>query len=339
MHVPSIVGAISVMVLAAALGCGPKQVVHDQSVSPSWASLWPQGEPIDTVTVAFFDDETEDAFSSPPPGGNGPAVRFIGARGADPRGLLETSSEIDLFVLRDRAAIDYAASLGRFLDVPLAPSRVYVLVSVTRARSVDEGDLLPLLPSPVASGLASDAVRSAYANSISSREWEFVLGPCESTSGFAATIAPPASRRILYDASDPIARDLADRIASLAHDPSSSSASAMAAAVPGLAPDGAVISVAATHREFAVGLTKGSDFAYVVALPYRASGGCQTSDELRNRAPWLMGVGSLSQKVLPLVKTRCVVLALKRADGFGFDIEPDSAGSFRVIRAGTSPSP
>jgi hypothetical protein len=54
MRVPSIVGAIGAMVLAAALGCGPKR--ETVSTESSYCSaLYPQGDPVDTVTVALFE--------------------------------------------------------------------------------------------------------------------------------------------------------------------------------------------------------------------------------------------------------------------------------------------
>lgn len=368
MRVPSIVVATGVVVLAAVSACGPKQARVDESAPPPDAVLWPLGEPVDTVTVALFDAVDIGHVSAPendserllfhqlsddayrmepdeslddgvivltPAASDRPVLRFVDRRGADARDLLEASSGVDLLVLRDRATIDYAASLGRFQDVPLAPSRAYVLAAATRAYSIERGYVLATLPESTRSALALDAVRSAYAHAIPEAEWSQSLAQCDSMGGLGALTSVLTSRHILYDAGDATARDLADRIASIANDPASKDAVALAGALPGLRADVRAVSVGATRRDFAVSLTDSKDFAYIVAVPYGASERCHAIWNLVNSAPWLNGTEQVGVKVLPLVKTRAIAFARRRANGFGFDVRADDSGSLRVVGVGS----
>ena len=114
---------------------------------------------------------------------------------------------MDLLLTRDPAALDYAATLPHFQSVPLAWQRTYVLLTPRRARSS------PTLSEDQRRVLADDAVRGEAQGARGPFWWQ-ALPDCK------AAPSPPSSRpspttRVVYDASDGAARDLAERLVGL----------------------------------------------------------------------------------------------------------------------------
>src|SRR5688572_9209503 len=77
-------------------------------------------------------------------------IRFLVAPG-DPRDLLDGG--VELLLTRDRAALEYAATLPQFQSVPLAWQRIHVLLTPGRSRSS------PSLSEQSRQAIADDAVR------------------------------------------------------------------------------------------------------------------------------------------------------------------------------------
>jgi len=228
-----------------------------------------------------------------------PPIRFLVAPG-DPRDLLDNG--VDLVLTRDPMALDYAATLPQFQSVPLAWHRVHVLITPGRARSI------PSLPEEARQMLARDAVRGEARGARGPFWWE-MLTECE--------IAPPAPRsqpspapRIVYDARDDAARDLAERLVGVAR----TSNLAEAAFVDALLPD-------RSRRTYqhAVGLTGealararrlGNDAGYVVALDSRPVDACRDLLTLVDGARWLD-----PQTIVPLVETRVHAIVRRGRSG------------------------
>jgi hypothetical protein len=145
----------------------------------------------------------------------------------------------------------------------------------------------------------------------------------------------PSTRRILYDESDPTARDLADRVVALAAT-TSTFVTVLWAAIPGInssSPRPAAVGV--STAEFAKSLVNGSDFAYVVALPLGRPESCFLPRELVRLAPWLeVGSATLDRKTIPLVATAPFAVAAKSKSGARFALSMDVVGNISIV--GTS---
>lgn len=304
-----------------------------RAVTRRSGALWPYG----TGPYLVDGNETLDdgMIVLRPTAGRGPVIQFVDARGVDPRDLLDpmSKSRCDVIPVNDRSTIEYAVSTGMYNHLPLGQTRAYVLISVDRALAIERGESLTTLGA-LQSSLARDAVRSAYAHSIPEREWTRAVGRCRMWP-HAAKPDASQSRRIVYDAGDPTARDLADRIASLAlTEPT------VSGALPGIGDAGGVVSTGLDRTSFALSLIHGSDLAYVVAIRYDLPDICRAVYDLVAAAPWLIGNNSvLAAKVLPLVKTSSVALVSKPPAGYGFEIVVDHYFRAMIIDTGMRPQP
>ena len=163
----------------------------------------------------------------------------------------------------DLDLVAYAASRRDLEVTPLPWDRTYLYLSPAR---------LPTL----GGGVGPDVVR------VDARPAESPL--CDSLARDAAspTDAPP-SRRVVYDAADHTARELAARIVALAD-----------------RPDVTAVGVPAAVLHEAV--QRGTDLVYIVSIP-RASY-CDALAALSTRAPWLT-----SAAIVPLIDTRAHAIA------------------------------
>ncbi len=283
-------------------GSGPYRIIAAERESP-WAS-WR------TITVQPVDGRKEQI------------IRFVEASRGDARDLLEGG--IDLMVTSDPAVIEYAGR--RFSTVPLPWDRIYVLLSRSRVGEMRWSDPLDAVPDDFSDGLARDAVRGD-ARGFRPPSWWEDLGRCGGLSvtaprfplGPKGTYPQSDRRRILYDADDPVARDIAERIVALSTtDPAASKeAAAIIDAVPDLdAVDPPVTAEGVTKRELDERLREGYDFAYIVPIERRPHDPCRQARALMDRVRWLAGMEDrLHEAIIPLVETRPHVIVREGTAG------------------------
>jgi hypothetical protein len=230
-------------------------------------------------------------------------LRFLVSRG-DPRDLLDEG--IDLLLTRDPAALEYAATLARFQSVPLAWGRTYVLLSRGRTR------MSPALSGEARQALAADAVRGEARGATPPFWWE---RPADCELARAPAGSPPSlAPRIVYDARDAAARDLAERFVGLVR----ASDSGSTATLDALLPDdpGATYRSAAglTGEALALARRRGHDAGYIVALDSRPLDPCRDLQVLMDGAPWLD-----PEAIVPLVETRLHAVVRRGRSGISAD--------------------
>ncbi len=231
-------------------------------------------------------------------------VRFLVAPG-DPRDLLDEG--VDLLLTRDPAALGYAATLPHFQSVPLAWQRIHVLLAPGRSRAS------PSLPEDARQVLAHDAVRGEAQGARGPFWWQ-MLPDCD------VILSPPRDQpltpRIVYDAGDAAARDLAERFVGLVR----ASGRGATVLLDALLPD-------RPRRTFqrATGLTGealvrarrlGTDAGYVMSLDGRPLDPCLDLQALLDGARWLD-----PETIVPLVETR--LHAVVRRGRSGVTVEWD----------------
>jgi hypothetical protein len=259
----------------------------------------------------------------PVSGGEKPVIRFVEASARDARDLLE--GPVDLMITEDPTVIEYASANPVFVAAPLPWEKTYVILSPGRVREVLDGRVPGTLPQDFLAVLARDAVRCA-ARGYQAPSWWGDLEGCKAVSGGDDARGGSANhgsssnpRRILYDADDPTARDLAARIVALgAADPARSpDAEAIASAVPGIVgASPGVVAQGVDERELDRSLRSGDEAAYIVSIPLRPAIPCDEIGRLLDRVPWIAGLGpSFSRAIVPLVDTRPTAIA--RRDKFG----------------------
>ena len=233
-----------------------------------------------------------------------PAVRFLVGPG-DPRDLLDKG--VDLLVTRDAAALNYAATLGQFQSVPLAWQRTYVLLAPGRARASST------LSEEARQALAVDAVRGDARGAMGPFWWQ-MAPDCEIPFPQPRDRSAPASGRIVYEATDNAARDLAERLVGLA----SASGAGASAAFGTLIPDRPR---RANHRAaglageaLALARRRGTDAGYIVPIDRRSLEPCHDVQLMIERAPWVD-----PETVVPLVETRLHAIVRRGRSGVDAD--------------------
>ena len=233
-------------------------------------------------------------------------MRFLVAPG-DPRDLIDRG--VDLLLTRNRVALDYAATLASFQSAPLSWGRTHVLLTPGRARGI------PPLSDDQREALAHDAVRGDARGARGPFWWQ---GPsdCAVTSAAGSPNRPLFTPRIVYDASDDVARDLAERFVGLVR-----------AGSPGAAPFLNVLLPDRPRRTYqrATGLTGellaqarrvGTDAGFIVALDSHPIDPCRDLKLLTADWPWLD-----PETIVPLVETR--LHAIMRRGRVGVTAEGD----------------
>jgi hypothetical protein len=286
------------------LGSGPYRVVSEN------------GAPVEN---GWFGGPGRTIILAPARRARAPVIRFVAASTEDARDLLE--SPIDLMVTEDPTVIEYASGDPRFVAAPLEWERTYTLLSTARVRAVSSGELPPALPSDFLGVLSRDAVRAAARGSRPPRWWESdracrVFDRALDARGAVTRADRPAgSRRVVYDADDPTARDLAERIVALAAADTARSreATVLAAAVPGLVGGSpAVVARGVGGRELDRSLRAGDELAYIVSFHSRPALPCDELARFFERVPWVAVLGSdFSPALLPLIDTRTAAIARK----------------------------
>jgi extracellular solute-binding protein (family 5) len=228
-----------------------------------------------------------------------PAIRFLVAAG-DTRDLLDDG--VDLLLTRDPATLDYAATLPQFQSVPLAWQRTHILLTPGRSRSAAS------LSEDARQVLADDAVRGEARGARGAFWWQMMTG-CEVTLSPLRDHSSPTPR-IVYDASDGAARDLAERLVGLVR----ASGPAATAFLDALLPD----RPSRTYQR-AAGLTgealaraqrRGTDAGYVISVDSRPVDPCRDLQALMDGAPWLD-----PETLVPLVETRLQAIVRRGRSG------------------------
>jgi len=230
-----------------------------------------------------------------------PTLRFLIAPG-DPRDLLDAG--VDLLVTRDPATLDYATTLPHFQRVPLAWQRTYVFLTAERSSSS------PSLSEDARRALAADAVRGEARGAQGPFWFETAQCPPVPRGGRPPLVPTP---RIVYDAADPVARDLAERFVALAAASSPTGTAFLEAALPDR-----------RGRPFATGLTgdaltkarsQGTDAGYIAFVDSRPFDPCNAKHAL------VMGPFQWALTILPLVDTRQQAVVRRGRSGLTTDFD------------------
>ncbi len=168
-----------------------------------------------------------------------------------------------LMATDDLDLVAYAASRADFEVIPLSWDRTYLQLSAART-------------SALGTAAGPDAVR-VDARPAEPQPCDSVLPPADSVT------LGPSSKRVVFDAADRTARELAERVVAL-------TGRAEATAVGMQASD------------LASALQRGADLAYIISLP--RSSYCDARAALSERTPWLA-----SGSVVPLIDTRAHAIA------------------------------
>ena len=216
------------------------------------------------------------------------AIRLLVASG-DLRDVLDGG--VDLLLARDPAVLDYAATLPQFQSVPLAWQRVYVLVTPARSRSS------PSLLEDARQALADEAVRGEAQGARAPFWWQ-MLPDCE--------VPHPQARgqsvltpRIVYDAGDAAARDLAERFVGLVRAANPATTALLDALFPDRPRRMYERATGLTGEALAAARRRGTDAGYIMSLDNRPVDACRDLQMLVDGARWLD-----PETIVPLVETR-----------------------------------
>jgi len=231
-------------------------------------------------------------------------VRFLVAPG-DPRDLLDEG--VDLLLTRDPAALGYAATLPHFRSVPLAWQRIHVLLAPGRSRTS------PSLEEDARQVLAHDAVRGEAQGARGPFWWQ-MLPDCD------VSLSPPRDQpltpRIVYDAGDAAARDLAERFVGLVRASGPGATVLLDALLPDRPRRTFQRATGLTGEALARARRLGADAGYVMSLDGRPVDPCRDLQALMDGARWLD-----PETIVPLVETR--LHAVVRRGRSGVNLEWD----------------
>jgi len=218
-------------------------------------------------------------------------VRFVLAPNRDVRDLLDQG--VDLLLTRDERALDYAATLPQFASLPLAWQRTRVLLTPGRtARSLSPEER---------QSLADDAVQGPARGATGPFWWQS-LPDCEIANSPKRDPSPSTTGRIVYDASDSVARELAERLVALART-SGTSANRPYQSASGLTGD----ALAQARR-------RGADAAYIISLDTRPLDPCREMQALVGNMGWID-----PETIVPLVDTRLQAIVRRGRSGLIVD--------------------
>jgi len=230
---------------------------------------------------------------------NFPAVRFLVAP-RDPRDLLDQG--VDLLMTRDPAALGYAATLPQFQSVPLAWLRTHVLVTPGRSRSS------PSLSEEQRQVLAGDAVRGEARGARSPFWWQ-MLPECEVSPAPPRTPTAPTPR-IVYDADDSAARDLAERLVGLGRVSGPAATAFLDALLPDRPRRAFQRAIGLSGAALALARRQGADAGYVMQVDSQPVEPCRDLQILIEGSRWLE-----PETVVPLVETRLRAIVRRGRSG------------------------
>jgi hypothetical protein len=174
-----------------------------------------------------------------------PVIEIRVSGTADLRDALDAGA--DLVVSRDPSVIEYAASRPEFETFPLPWDRTYALLQPAGS---------PPLPAALRAhstrhSLAYDAVRADARPSDHTVQWH---GACDLTKSMQGN--SPSTTRLVYPGSDPVARQLAERITAIAGETLQLRA------------------VGLDATSFEAALQQGRDRGYIMSLEHRSLSSC-----------------------------------------------------------------
>ncbi len=235
---------------------------------------------------------------------NLPPLRFLVAPG-DPRDLLDAG--VDLLLTRDPATLDYATALPHFQRVPLAWQRTHIFVTAGRSTSS------PSLSEDARQALANDAVRGE-ARGAQGPFW-FETAQCHPwpIAGVQPHVPTP---RIVYDANDGTARDLAERLVALVKASGPSSTTFLDALLPDRPQRTFQRATGLTGEALANARRLGTDAGYIVSVDSRPLEPCRDLHALVDSVPWLR-----PGTIVPLVDTRLQAVVRRGRSGVTADFD------------------
>jgi hypothetical protein len=245
-------------------------------------SSWPVGTRSSRITSVVDGPPAKSASTLTITRDDLTPIRFLPASG-DPRDFLDAG--VDLLLTRDPAALDYARTLPQFQLVPLAWQRTRVLLIPDRSRP------LPLQSEQARQQLAADAVRGE-ARGAQGPFWWQMLADCDVGPSSLRSQSSPAPR-IVFDANDGAARDLAERFVGLGRYERAT----------GL-----------TDRALEQARRLGTDAGYLMSVDSRPADPCRDLHDLMDAAPWLD-----PESIVPLIETRLQAIVRRGRSGISAD--------------------
>ncbi len=271
--------------------------------------------------------------------GSGPALEFRVVQGRDPRDVID--DRFDLLVTSDARALDSAVPQPARALVALPWDVTYVVATPTRTTGEGRPGTDPWneigLPLETREALARDAVR-AEARAATPPLWWDELDQCEA---FLDENEPRAPTRrsgsntahVAFEASDAVARDLAERLVALGGAPNGRELLLRLGVDPALAASvstgGTRLQTAALDAEsFRQALLAGQNMAYILSLPRLTANPCRSAADLATRTGWIVRRGSspvgpsqlqLSRALVPLVDTRRQAIVYRGRIGLVLD--------------------
>jgi hypothetical protein len=230
---------------------------------------------------------------------HGPPVRFLPTP-RDPRDLLDDG--VDLLLTRDPATLDYAATLPHVRAVPLEWQQLHVLLSPGRARTS------PLLSAQARQVLADDAVRGEARGAAEPFWWQ-ALEACASPSPSPPSLSAPAPR-LVYDAADEAARDLAERLVGIGRVTSPAATALLDALLPDRPRRRFQQAVGLSGDPLALARRRGTDAGYIMSFDRRPLDPCREMEVAMDGARWLDPA-----TIVPLVETRLQAIVRRGRSG------------------------
>ena len=266
------------------------------------SSSWPLGTRA-ALSALNPGKPTEGVSVTPLAPGWSEPVRFLVAE-ADPRDVLDR--QVDLLLTRDPAAVEYAATLPHYQVVPLTWNRIQVLLLPDLEGSPAR------VPDAARDRLAADAVRGDARGAVAPFWWER-LASCR--------LPPPETRasrpltpRIVYDADDPAARDLAERLVALARGSEAADATILDALVPNRPRRNYQRAGALTGEPLNRARRVGRDAGYLLSVERRPLDACREAQVLTESVRWLR-----PETIVPLVETRLHAIVRNGRSGITAD--------------------
>lgn len=281
----------------------PRTLAHPDLVVAKAAadSQWPLGTSVDR---AALERSPHNGATSGLTIARGtlPPLTFLIAAG-DARDLLDRG--VDLLLTRDAATLAYAATLPQFQAIPLDWQQTHVLVAPRRARTTR-------FPDNLRDALARDAVRGEARGAVPPFWWHEL-------SGCAAPFAIPRDMptlvpRLVYDARDGVAREVAERLVALARSAGTPGRQLHDALLPDAARQIYQRATGMSGDAFSRALRLGADAGYILSLERRPIDSCHEFQALLDRTPWLEADG-----IVPLVDARIQAVVRRERGGVAID--------------------